>query len=184
MNQNLYDLMEDNPVIAAVSDMEGLKTCCGIEEIKVVFILFGDICNISSIVGLLRESNKTPIVHIDLVKGIAVDFIKDYVKAEGIISTKPFLIKRARELSLCTVLRIFLLDSMALSNIQRQMDVARPDAIEILPGLMPKAIKRVSSQVKIPLIVGGLISDKEDVMAALASGAFSVSTTNPKVWEL
>ena len=60
MNQNLYDLMEDNPVIAAVSDMEGLKTCCGIEEIKVVFILFGDICNISSIVGRLRESNKTP----------------------------------------------------------------------------------------------------------------------------
>ena len=123
MNQNLYDLMEDNPVIAAVSDMEGLKTCCGIEEIKVVFILFGDICNISSIVGRLRESNKTPIVHIDLVKGldskeIAVDFIKDYVKAEGIISTKPFLIKRARELSLCTVLRIFLLDSMALANIQ------------------------------------------------------------------
>ena len=45
MNQNLYDLMEDNPVIAAVSDMEGLKTCCGIEEIKVVFILFGDMKN-------------------------------------------------------------------------------------------------------------------------------------------
>ncbi|MCI9148114.1 MAG: glycerol-3-phosphate responsive antiterminator [Hungatella sp.] len=189
MNQSLYDLMEENPVIAAVSDMEGLKTCCKISEIKVVFILFGDICNISSIVGQLREQGKTAIVHIDLVKGldskeIAVDFIKDYAKAEGIISTKPFLIKRARELSLCTILRIFLLDSMALANIQRQMDVARPDAIEILPGLMPKAIKRVSSIIKVPLIVGGLISDKEDVMAALAGGAFSVSTTNPKVWEL
>lgn len=181
--------MEENPVIAAVSDMEGLKTCCGIPEIKVVFILFGDICNIRSIVGRARENGKTAIVHVDLVKGldskeIAVDFIKDYAGAEGIISTKPFMIKRARELSLCTILRIFLLDSMAMANIQRQMDAARPDAIEILPGLMPKAIKRVSGLVKVPVIVGGLISDKEDVMAALSGGAFSVSTTNPKVWEL
>lgn len=55
-------------------------------------------------------------MHIDLVKGldskeIAVDFIKEYAGADGIISTKPFL------------------------------------------------IKRVSGLVKIPLIVGGLISD-------------------------
>ena len=39
MNQKLYDLIEANPVIAAVKDMEGLDACCQRDEIKVVFIL-------------------------------------------------------------------------------------------------------------------------------------------------
>lgn len=41
MNQKLYDLIEANPVIAAVKDMEGLDACCQRDEIKVVFILLG-----------------------------------------------------------------------------------------------------------------------------------------------
>lgn len=189
MDQNLYNIIEMNPVIAAVKDMEGLRACCAIEEIKVVFILFGDICNIASIVNQVRESGKSAIVHIDLVAGLSgkevvVDFIKTYTKADGIISTKPLLIKRARELSLCTILRMFLLDSMALANIKKQMDMARPDAIEILPGLMPKAIRKVRNLVKVPVIAGGLISNKEDVMAALVAGAISVSSTNSNVWKL
>ena len=186
MNQKLYDLIETNPVIAAVKDMEGLDACCKRDEIKVVFILFGDICNISAIVGQIKESDKVAMVHIDLITGlsskeVAVDFIRN-TSADGIISTKPALIKRARELSLYTTLRVFVLDSMAFENIEKQMSVARPDIIEILPGLMPKVIRRVCRLVKVPVIAGGLISDKEDVMAALSAGAISVSTTNQKVW--
>lgn len=187
MDQKLYDLIEANPVIAAVKDMEGLKDCCGREEIKVVFILFGDICNISSIVKQIKEADKLAMVHIDLITGlsskeIAVDFIRNHTSADGIISTKPALIKRARELALYTTLRVFVLDSMAFENIEKQMSVARPDIIEILPGLMPKVIRRVCRLVKVPVIAGGLISEKEDVLAALSAGAISVSTTNPKVW--
>ena len=187
MNQKLYDLIEANPVIAAVKDMEGLDACCQRDEIKVVFILFGDICNISAIVEQIKASDKVAMVHIDLITGlsskeVAVDFIRNNTSADGIISTKPALIKRARELSLYTTLRVFVLDSMAFENIEKQMSVARPDIIEILPGLMPKVIRRVCRLVKVPVIAGGLISDKEDVMAALSAGAISVSTTNQKVW--
>ena len=49
MNQQFYDAMEESPVIAAVKDFEGLEKCCRIEEIRVVFILFGDVCNIIDI---------------------------------------------------------------------------------------------------------------------------------------
>lgn len=187
MDQKLYDLLEANPVIAAVKDMEGLQACCQREEIKVVFILFGDICSIGSIVEQVKNVDKVSMVHIDLITGlggkeVAVDFIKQYTEADGIISTKPVMIKRARELSLYTTLRVFVLDSMAIENLEKQMSVAKPDVIEILPGLMPKIIRRVSRLVKVPVIAGGLISDKEDVVAALNAGAISVSTTNQSVW--
>lgn len=36
-----------------------------------------------------------------------------------------------------------------------------PDAVEILPGLMPKIIKKLCSTVNVPINAGGLISDKE-----------------------
>lgn len=187
VDQKFYDLIEANPVIAAVKDMDGLKDCCDREDIKVVFILFGDICNISTIVGKIKEAGKIAMVHIDLIMGlggkeVAVDYIKNHTDADGIISTKPSMIKRARELSLYTTLRVFVLDSKAFENIEKQMSVARPDVIEILPGLMPKVIRRVCKLVKVPVIAGGLISDKEDVVSALSAGAISVSTTNPKVW--
>lgn len=189
MDQKLYDMIEANPVIAAIKDMEGLRACCEVETVKVVFVLFGDICNIDTIVKRIKQAGKVVMVHIDLISGlnskeVAVDYIKYHTEADGIISTRPVMLKRARELSMYTTLRVFVLDSMAFDNIEKQMNLVRPDMIEILPGLMPKVIRRVCRITKVPVIAGGLISEKEDVIAALSAGAISVSSTNHGVWEL
>jgi glycerol-3-phosphate responsive antiterminator len=71
---------------------------------------------------------------------------------------------------------------MAFENIKKQVATVEPDLIEILPGVMPKVIKRICSQINVPVIAGGLIADKEDVMAILDAGAVSISTTNETVW--
>ena len=73
---------------------------------------------------------------------------------------------------------------MAYQNIEKECVKVRPDIIEGLPGLMPKVIRKIAKSIRIPVIAGGLISEKEDVMAALDAGAISVSTTNPSVWEM
>ena len=88
MNQRFYDMLEENPVIAAVKDEEGLEKCCSLEDIKVVFILFGDLCSIPDLVGRIKESGKMAVVHADLITGlgsreIAVDFIKKATQATG-----------------------------------------------------------------------------------------------------
>lgn len=189
MKQEYYDAVEANPVIAAVKDQEGLETCCRLEEIQVVFILFGNVCTISEIVRKVKEAGKMAVVHIDLIGGlsskeIAVDFIKDQTEADGIISTKPPMIERGRKLGMFTILRYFLIDSLALANIRQPQHNVKPDMIEILPGLMPGIIRRICKSTKTPIIAGGLIEDKEAVMAALSAGAIAVSTTNPGVWEL
>lgn len=187
MNQKFYDMVEANPVIAAIKDMDGLEKCCRLTDVKVIFVLYGDICNITDIVAQIRKSGKLAIVHVDLIAGlgakeIAVDFIRQRTEADGIISTKPAIIRRAKELGMYTVMRVFLLDSMAFENIEKQLNLVKPDFIEILPGVMPKIIRKVCRQVTTQVIAGGLISDKEDIMAALDAGAISVSSTNQKVW--
>lgn len=182
------ELIADSPVIAAVKDREGLEACLQ-TDVRVVFVLFGTVCNITEIVDRIKESGRCAMVHLDLVTGlsakeVSVDFIRTHTKADGIISTKQSLIARAAELGLCTVQRFFVIDSMALANVTRRHDACRPDFIEILPGVMPKIIRRICQETQTPIIAGGLVSDKEDIMAALGAGACAVSTTNPKVWRM
>lgn len=186
IHKEFIEAVEDSPVIAAVKDMEGLRRCFDSES-RVVFILFGDVCNIADIVDEVKSHDRIAMVHMDLITGlnskeIVVDFIKKYTKADGIISTKQALIKRAKELGLYTVFRFFVIDSMAYENISKQLAAVRSDFVEVLPGVAPKVIKRIAKSISVPVIAGGLIAEKEDVMAMLTNGATSISTTNQKLW--
>lgn len=186
MRRTFREILEDTPIVAAIKDMEGLEQCLK-SDIQVVFILFGDICSIKNIVKRIKDSGKVAMVHIDLIAGlsgkeIALDYIKEFTEADGIITTKSTLIRHARELGLYTVLRYFVIDSMALVNIEKQNGSVLPDVIEILPGVMPKIIRKVNGISKVPVVAGGLISDREDVMLALDNGAVAISSTSKKVW--
>jgi glycerol uptake operon antiterminator len=192
MHRDFIDKIEENPVIAAVKDDKGLEAALR-TDVGIVFILYGDICSISQIVQKIKDAGRMAMVHVDLVNGlnnskdVALDYIKSNTKADGIITTKANLIQHARDLGLYTVLRYFVIDSMALVNIEKQSarGMCQPDVIEILPGVVvSKIIKRVNGISRVPVIAGGLISDREDVMNALSSGALAVSTTNQDVWKM
>lgn len=190
MRREFIEVIEAAPVIAAVKDDEGLEICLT-SEVEAVFILFGDICTIADIVARVKDAGKIAMVHMDLVTGlspqdVSIDFIRKYTRADGIITTKANLITHAREIGLVTVLRYFVIDSLALFSIERRSRENRdsqPDMIEILPGIIvPKMVRKICSMSKVPVLCGGLIQEKEDVMNALANGAAAISTTCPEVW--
>ena len=85
--ETILEQFEDYPVIAAVKDEDGLKKCLESgAEIQIVFVLYGDLCNIGDIVDRLKEGGKTVIVHLDLISGlgnreIVVDYIKKHNKS-------------------------------------------------------------------------------------------------------
>ena len=177
MKQELMDAIQETPVIAAVKDDDGLQNALQNENIRVVFILYGDICNISTLVQRIHAAGKFAIVHVDLIAGlaskeVAVDFIRSQTEADGIISTRQSFIRR-----------VFLLDSISLESLSK-MPANLPDCLDILPGTMPKILRRVCADAKVPVLTGGLIADKEDVMAALDAGATAISTTNQAVWNM
>ena len=192
MNQEFYDAVEANPVIAAVKSDAGLQAAVEMEEIQVIFVLYGDVCTIPEILERIKAAGKKAMVHIDLIAGlsakeISVEFIARQTRADGIITTKPALVRRAKELGIFAVLRFFVIDSLALKNIENlemQCGTSRPDFIEVLPGVMPKVLGRIAKVSRIPMIAGGPITEKEDVIAALSAGAIAVSSTNQDVWNL
>ena len=182
----LIELLDDSPVIAAVKNLDGLEKSLA-SECRVVFILFGDLVEIAEIVDRVKSAGKLAMVHIDLIDGlsprdVAVDFIAKNTDADGVISTKSNLVRHAKDRGLFTVQRFFVLDSISLANIGKQLPLESADLIEILPGVMPKIIRQLSGSTGKPIIAGGLISDKEDIMNALEAGAVAISSTNEKIW--
>ena len=182
------ELLLDSPIIAAVKEDAELFRALE-SECQVIFLLYGNIVNIDALVQRVRDKGKICIVHIDLVDGlsgreIAVDGLVKLCHPDGIISTKPFMIRRARQLGLLTIQRVFLLDSISLKNILSQMDLQNPDFIEVLPGVIPSALKEITAAAEIPVIAGGMIRTKQEVIQALQAGAAAVSTSCRDVWDL
>ena len=184
--KDLLEIIADSPVIAAVKDEEGLdkslRTDC-----RIIFILYGNICSLTTIVEKIKKRDKLAIVHADLVQGLsakteAINYIKNNTKADGILSTKGNLVKHATDIGLIGILRNFIIDSIAMENVNKQVELAHPDMIEIMPGIMPEIIEKLKNEIKLPLIAGGLISDTKDVIAALSAGADAVSTTKEELW--
>ena len=188
MANRFFSLIEENPSIAGIKDDAGLRLVLQ-SECKVVFVLFGNVMNISGIVHKLKEHGKMVFLNVDLIEGfssreIVLEFLKQHTLADGILSSKAAMIKAAKALNLFTIHRFFLIDSFSYRNLAKQVEISKPDCIEIMPGCMPKVIGWVVDSITLPVIAGGLVCDQDDAEAALKAGARAVSSTNPVVWTL
>ena len=153
-----------------------------------IITLFGDIFSIPRLLSHAKNSGKVMLLHVDLIEGIGKDRsgIK-YLAQSGIkaiISTKPNLIKLAREEGILAIQRLFLMDSEALRTGIGLLQSVKPDALEVLPGWIPSHIvDQLTKACHIPIMAGGLITTREDVQRILANGVCAVSTTKADLWE-
>lgn len=188
MTSRLLKLLRDNPVIASVKDAKALSSVLR-SECKIVFLLYGSVLNIASIVRTLKEQGKIVFVDVDLLEGFAskdivVTYLKIHTGADGVLSSKAFMVRAAKDQGLYAVHRFFLIDSISYQNVNKQLKVSGAEAIEILPGCMPRVISWLVDDLTIPVIAGGLVCDKDDVVAALKAGAAAIASSNQGVWAM
>ena len=184
----IVEIVRHNPITAAINGQEDVPAVVN-SPCEVVFLLSATIKTMKGIVEEIHQAGKLVFIHVDLMKGLACDvdglaFLKEEVKPDGIISTKGFVVKKAKELGFVTVQRMFVLDSKSIDMGIKQMKDMKPDFVEVMPGPMTKAIRRVTSRVSTPIIAGGLIDEEQEVMDLLKSGAVSVSTSAKALWEI
>lgn len=184
---NFSEILSDNPVIGAIrneKDFEVVINC----DVKMVFVLYGNIINIQDICEKLKRNNKIVFVNLDMIEGLkgdrfGVEFIKEKVKPHGIISTNSHVLKHARNLGLFTIQRLFILDSISIETGVSIAKTIKPDAIEILPGIAYKAVELIKDRVSQPLITGGLIYSQKDAVKALVAGVLGISTSSRDLWD-
>ena len=137
------------PVVAAVSDLS--RVAAAIQSpCEIIFLLKGNILTIPSTVEDIQAAGKAVYIHLDLVEGfsrdlVALEYIKRVIKAQGIITTRVNLVKHAGEIGLGAIQRVFMLDSLSVDTAIKSVAHTRPTAIELLPGIIPRVVKRESS---------------------------------------
>lgn len=188
MHDLLKNKMKGNPIIAGVKDLSKLDDALN-SPCEIIFLLCGSIFNLKEIVEKAKKCNKLIFIHIDLIDGfskdaVALKYIYEEIKPDGIISTKNSQLKATKALGLLTVQRIFIIDSLSIETAVKASQMINPDAIEIMPGIMPRITKKISGELDVPIIVGGLVSEPSDVKNAIENGALGVSTSEMKIWEM
>ena len=179
--------IENNPIIAAIHRMEEFEKALE-SSVEAIFVLNTNIFSVSDYVKKGHERGKYIFFHADMTEGIAKDGCGvEYLAkmgADGIISTRSNMLRYAKEHGLLTVQRFFIIDAQ---SIKTSIDSARqvsPDFVEIMPGIVPKVIKRIKDNVSAPIITGGLVDSKHEIMEALSAGANAVSTSAPDLWDI
>ncbi|MFE0555882.1 glycerol-3-phosphate responsive antiterminator [Paenibacillus sp. NPDC058910] len=165
----LYQIGQ-RPVIAALRSVDRLDDALesGADHL---FFMGGSVNELVPAVRAAKERGKGAFVHLDLVRGLSstdkesVDFIRSFVGADGIVTPKSHLIKEAKRAGLYAILHLFALDSLALDNGRK---LAQPDAVELMPGVIPKAIAALADALPdIPIIASGLIQTQQEAAAAV-----------------
>ncbi len=182
---DLCRALKDDKVIMAVKDERKLEAALTCDK-HVVFLLKSDIMTVAEVVKRCKNAGKTVFIHLDLMDGIGKDesgikFIIKNIKPDGIISTKVNIIKIANAFGLQTVFRVFLIDSQGMESAFNTLMKITPDAVEIMPGVMPEIIGKFAARFP-NLIAGGMVSDVHHVTDALKSGALGVSTSSEVLW--
>ena len=181
--QEIKDCFERSPVIAAVQNnqlQQALES-----PVEIIFNLKVSLLDIEESIKKAHSRGKKIFVHIDLADGIGkdktgVEYLAN-LGVDGIISTRGQLIRYANEAGLVTVQRFFALDSKGVESMQDMIESAKPDLVEIMPGIASKIIQKFVSN-GVPLIAGGLIETKQEVTEALKNGAEAISTGKKELW--
>lgn len=175
-----------DPIIAAVRDKASFLRALDASP-EIIFLLQCSILDIGDSIAAAHQKGKKLFVHIDLATGIGKDeagiaFLAA-LGVDGIISTRTAMVRAAKEAGLMCVQRFFMIDSRSVDTALESLQQSRADMAELMPGVASKAIKTMKSRTRIPLIAGGLIDEKSEIIAALSAGASAISTGNAGLWD-
>ncbi|GAF66246.1 putative transcriptional antiterminator [Bacillus sp. TS-2] len=187
MANSMVDLVESQ-VISAINKPELIDDAIRSQS-NVAFLLTGDILSLPKYIQRLKDADMHVFVHLDFIEGISNDksgikYIARVLKPVGIITTKSHLIRFAKEEGMVTIQRLFLIDNSAIKKGISMVEKSKPDALEILPGIMPRVIYDLTEKVSLPLIAGGLIQTEEEILSSLRAGALAISVGSTNLWNL
>lgn len=185
----LRELLELRRNVASIRDVRQLEAALTFSNtLSCVFMLTGNIGVIKGYVDLFKQHDIPVFVHVEKIGGLSFDqpgleYLANAIKPDGIITTKIQVVKKAQKLGLTTIQRFFLIDSEGLANIAQSLDQVQPDVIEIMPARIPEVLGKVREMTKLPIISGGLLTQRKHAEECLAHGATAISSSSPSLWK-
>lgn len=184
--KHFFDRISENPIIASIYNLETLDLALN-SPCEIIFLLTGNIFNLKEIANRVRSKDKGLYILVDSIDGFSKDtwgleYIIKNICPDGIITEKSNLIRLSKEMGVFSIQRLYISDSYTLKKDLDSIKKNRPNAVELLPGIVPRIISQVIKETKASLIASGLIRDKFDMDSAFEAGSIGVSTTKKSIW--
>lgn len=177
--------LHDDPCCAAIvaeSQLEGALA----SKAPMVFLLRGNGLALGATVERIQAAGKLAAIHLDLVDGVRTDVqgVAWLARsgADAIITSHGRLMTAIRDEGVIAIQRLLLSRRTHLDSSFTAVARARPDIVEVLPGVLLPSIAEVMPRFGVPLLAGGFIRTDDDVRAVLASGATGITTSAENLW--
>ena len=166
------------PVIASITKLEQIDAAVN-STVERVNLMTGDILKLRDIVNRLHPQAKS-VCSSEMVSGIgrdnsAVQYLADSYKIDGSLRRRRIRYW-LRQAGISSIQRVFAIDTTALRTAVKMIGQARPDEVELMPGLMPRVIRDLKKEIHCPLIVGGFYEARKKSMRRWKISADLVST--------
>jgi Glycerol-3-phosphate responsive antiterminator (mRNA-binding) len=186
--QEFASILHENPVIAALHQPTALERAVQ-SKCKMAFLLAGNIGTLENTISILHAHDKRAYVHMDLMDGFgrdrhAIRFICGRAGADGVITTHSQMVRAAKEEGVFVIQRLFLIDTLSLRSGLQSAKQNMPNAVEIMPGIISNISRGICEELPMPVIAGGFICTKDDIIQSLSAGVVGISTSIPELWDM
>lgn len=173
-------------IIPAAHNQKDMEKILELDRTYMV-MLETHVAQLKALVKYAQDSGKKVLLHADLVNGLknddyAIDFLCKEIRPDGIISTRANAILKAKQHKMLAIQRLFMIDSSAYNKGVTLIQKVQPDCIELLPGIIPARVQKMTEKLHIPVIAGGLIETTDQINQVITSGAIAVTTSNKELW--
>jgi glycerol uptake operon antiterminator len=183
----LIDAFGHVPVAAVIRRGEELPRALA-SQVPAVFFLRAPAFHLGPLVWAVQARGKLAFVHVDLIAGLGKDragvaFLAREIGVNGIITSHSGLVAAAKAERVIAVQRLLLYDDLALPSALAALEHARPDIVEVLPGVIfPLVVDQIRGRLPLPMIVGGFVREPVQRERALQRGAVAISTSAAALW--
>ena len=183
----LFEAFNHVPVAAVIRHAEDLPRALA-SQVPAVFFVRAPAFHLGPLVWAVQARGKMAFVHIDLIAGLGKDragvaFLAREIGVNGIITSHSGLVAAARAERVIAIQRLLLYDDMALPSALSALEHARPDIVEVLPGVIyPLVVDQIRARLPLPVIVGGFVTEPGHRDAAMSRGALAISTSTSALW--
>lgn len=184
---DIIERLKVNPLIAAAQH-KNLQFAVD-SKVSSIILMNGKLNELMKEDFQVYNKKKPILLHTDLIKGLSndkesVSFIKEYINPAGIVSTKSTMLRSAKKKGLVTIQRIFLIDSTSLRNSIESIKENDSDLVEIMPAWVYPIVETIKNEINKPIVLGGLISKKEQMVHMLSTRVDGISSSNSDLWNI
>jgi glycerol uptake operon antiterminator len=187
MKEKTLRTLRECSIVKSIRDLDDLPIALETPN-EFIFLQTGSLSTIVDVTNASKKHGKYVILHFDLIEGISKDahglkWLVENAKIDAISTTRTSLIRNIKSYGILAAQQMFLLDNHSITTGLNLVEKCKPDFMVVMPGLMPTVIEKITSNIKCPLIVGGLINKYSQAISVLDAGATAVATSDKKLWE-